>query len=201
MLKLHYAPQTRAFTALWMLEEIGEPYTLVPVDIRAPGHPDAALRAVNPMGKLPALEHDGSAFGESAAVLAYLADRFPGAGLAPAVDDPRRGRYLQWLLFTPACIEPAVMERARQLEPNTLSAGWGDAGRVLDVLDAALAVPEWLFGAQFTAADLYLASTLGFLMQFGLVEHRPNFDAFATRGAARPAFQRATAIEAARGAG
>jgi glutathione S-transferase len=195
-MQLHWCPQTRAFTALWMMEELGEPYERVRVDIRAPGHPSTAYRRINPMGKVPALVDGDCAMGETAAILLYLADKFPGARLAPAPTDPRRGRFLQWLLFTPSTLEPVWSEKQRGAAPNSFSAGWGDYDRAMNALEAALAPGPWLFGEQFTAADLYLASALGFGMRFGMADKRTRFVDFAARAEAREAFRRATEIEA-----
>jgi glutathione S-transferase len=196
-MKLHYCPQTRAFTALWMLEEVAEPYELVRVDIRAPSHPSAEYQRVNPMGKVPALEDGGVGFGETAAILLYLADKFPTTRLAPPASDPRRGRFLQWLMFSPAVLEPAATERRAGATPNSFSAGWGDYDRALGALERELQPGRWLVGDTFTAADLYIGSSLGFGMRFGLFDKRPRFEEFAQRAEARPAHQRALAIEAA----
>lgn len=195
-MQLHWCPQTRAFTALWMMEEVGEPYELVRVDIRAPGHPTDAYRRVNPMAKVPAFVDGDCAMGETAAILLYVADKFPRARLAPAPTDARRGRFLQWLMFTPIALEPAWAERQRGAVPNSFSAGWGDYDRAMNALEAALAPGPWLFGDSFTAADLYLASALGFGMRFGLADRRKRFEELVERAETRAAFRRAMAIEA-----
>lgn len=195
-MKLWYSARTRAFTALWMMEEAGLPYTLERVDIRAPGHPDAALRAVNPMGKLPALEDGEAKLGETAAILLYVADKAAGKKLAPPIGDPRRGRFLQWLMFPATTIEPVMMERRNNAPVNSLQSGWGDYDRAMDALSGAMAPNKWLIGDDFTAADLYIASSLGFGMQFGMIDKRPEFEAFAARATARDACKRAQAIEA-----
>ncbi len=195
-MRLYYCPRTRSFTSLWMLEEVGAPYEIVRVDIRAAGHPTDAYKRVNPMGKVPALEDDGVGFGETAAILLYLADKFPNAKLAPAPADPKRGRFLQWLMYPPTTIEPAMAEKRLGHTPNPFQSGWGDYGRAMDALEAAMAPGPWLLGDAFTAADLYVASTLSFGMQFGMIDKRPAFVQFAERARARPAFTRASAIEA-----
>jgi glutathione S-transferase len=96
-MQLYWWPKTRSLRALWMLEEVGCPYERVPVNITQGGQKDPAFLAVNPMGKLPALADGEAKLAESAAICAYLADKFPEAGLAPPVGDARRGRYLHWL--------------------------------------------------------------------------------------------------------
>ncbi len=195
-MNLYYCPQTRAFTSLWMMEEVGEPYHLVRVNIREPGHPTEAYKKINPMGKVAGFEDGGIGFGETAAILLYLADKFPEKKLAPPPTDPARGRFLQWLMFPATTIEPAMMEKRTGATPNTVAAGWGDYDRALGALEAALKPGPWLFGDQFTAADLYIASTLGFGMMFGMIDKRPAFVEFSERASARPAFKRAQEIEA-----
>ena len=194
-MQLHWCPQTRAFTALWMMEEVGEPYERVRVDVRAPGHPSAAYRAINPMGKVPGFSDGDCAMGETAAILLYVADRFPHTGLSPAPTDPRRGRFLQWLMFTPSTLEPVWTEKQRGLTQNGFSSGWGDYDRAMGALEEALAPGPWLFGEQFTAADLYLASALSFGMRVGMADRRPRFEALVARAEARDAFRRALEIE------
>lgn len=196
-IKLYFAPQTRSITALWMLEEAGAPYELVRMNIRAPGHPSAEFRQVNPMGKVPALQDGGAGFGETAAILLYIADKFPQAKLAPLPSDPNRGRFLQWLMYPATTIEPAMMEKRRGAEPMTTAAGWGDYDRAMAALEGALTPGQWLFGQQFTAADLYVASSLGFGMMFGMIDKRPAFVDYHGRASARPAYKRARDIEAA----
>ena len=196
-LKLYFAPQTRSITALWMLLEAGAPYEIVRVNIRAPGHPSAEFRQVNPMGKVPALQDGGLGFGETSAILLYIADKFPRAKLAPAPTDPNRGRFLQWLMYPPTTIEPAMMEKRRGSEPMTTAAGWGDYDRAMAALEGAMTPGKWLFGDQFTAADLYVASSLGFGMMFGMIDKRPAFVEFSERASAWAAFKKAREIEAA----
>ena len=195
-MKLYYCPQTRAFTSLWMMEEAGQPYELVKVDIRAPGHPTDAYKKINPMGKVAGFEDNGVGFGETAAILLYVADKFPQTKLAPLPTDPRRGRFLQWLMFPATTLEPAMGEKRLGHAPNSFQSGWGDYDRAFATLEAVLKPGPWLFGNQFTAADLYIASSLGFGMMFGMIDKRPAFVEFAERAQARPAFKRAQEIEA-----
>lgn len=194
-MKLYYWPNTRAFTALWMLEELGEPYELVRVNIRDPEHPSAAYRAINPMGKLPGLQDGDCAMGETAAVLLYLADKYPDRAFAPRPTDPRRGRFLQWLMFPSTTMEPVMVEKRMGTKSSTSSFGWGDYDRAMNALEAAIQPGAWLTGSEFTVADLYIGSSLRFGMQFGMIDRRQSFADFAARACARPAFDRAMAIE------
>jgi glutathione S-transferase len=100
------------------------------------------------------------------------------------------------LIFTPSTLEPVWTEKQRGAAPNSFTSGWGDYDRAMNALEAALAPGPWLFGEQFTAADLYLASALGFGTRFGLADERETFMEFVERAEARPAFRRAMEIEA-----
>lgn len=195
-MKLHYCPRTRAFTSLWMLEECGATYDLARVDITSPNHPSPEFLKVNPLGKLAALEDGGQGFGETAAILMYLADKFPVRKLAPAPADPRRGRYLQWLTYSATVIEPAMMAKAINAQSNTKSAGFGDYDRAMKALEDHLPKDGWIMGPDFSAADLYIASTLSFGMMFKMIDARVPFVAFADRAKARPAWAAADAINA-----
>ena len=110
MMKLYWSPRSRAFTALWMMEEAGQPYERVLTDIATGAQKKPEYLAINPMGKVPALQDGEATMGEAAAICAYVAERCPDAKLAPPVGDPRRARYLYWLFFAPSCIEPAIIQ-------------------------------------------------------------------------------------------
>lgn len=198
-MKLYWSPNTRSFRALWMLEEAGLPYERVKLDLTAGEHKRPEFLAVNPMGKVPALEDGAAKVAESAALCAYVADLAGGTGLAPPIGDPDRGRFLHWLVFSAACVEPAYMQKAMgwTIERPSMS-GWGTHEAVMDVLEAAVAPGPWLLGDRFTAADVMIGSDLHFGVRlFKIVETRPAFEAYLDRCEARPAFQRAKAINAA----
>ncbi|KVO51519.1 glutathione S-transferase [Burkholderia ubonensis] len=194
-MKLYYWPKTRAFRALWMLEEIGVPYELVPIDLRSHEQGSDAFVQVNPMAKLPALDDGSVPFAESGAVLLYLADRFPDAQLSIAPDDPLRGRFLQWLFFTPTCLEPAMAEKFTGASGNPVAFGWGNIARVQRALAQTLAQSPWLVGAHFTAADLLLASTLKIAFDAHLLPHEGVLGDYVARAEDRDGFRRAVAIE------
>ncbi len=197
MMKLYWSPRTRSFTALWLMEEVGKPYERVLVDMAGGEQKGAAYRAINPMGKVPALQDGEVTMAEAAAICAYVAERNPDANLAPEVGDPLRAKYLYWLFYGPSCIEPAMIQIGAKLELNPVAAGWGDAQRVIDVLDGALQKGPWLLGEKFTAADIVIGSTMNFAVRlFKMIPARPSFDAYIARCMARPAFQRAETIAA-----
>lgn len=194
-MKLYWCPHTRSFSALWMLEELGVPYERRLIDIRKGEQSAPAYRAVNPMGKVPALEDGSAVVAEQGAICAYLADRFPEKGLAPAVGEASRGPYLKWLFFAGNCIEPACMQRLLGFSVARLQAAWGDYELVVDTMEQALADGPWLLGERFSAADVVIGSSVFYGLLVGLLEPRPAFEAYRDRCAARPAFQRAQAID------
>jgi glutathione S-transferase len=197
MMKLYWSPRSRSFSALWLMEETGQPYERVLTDITTGAQKAPEYLAINPMGKVPALSDGDAALGEAAAICAYIADRYPEAKLAPAVTDPRRARYLQWLFFSPGCIEPAIIQIFTKLEVPASTAAWGSADQTFDALDTALQRGPWILGEKFSAADITVGSGLNFAVRlFKMVPSRPAFDAYLARCMARPAFQRAEQIAA-----
>lgn len=197
MLKLYWSPRSRSFTTLWLLEEAGQPYEKVLTDISTGAQKQPDYLKINPMGKVPALVDGDVAIAESAAICAYVAERFPQAKLAPPLGDPGRGKYLQWLFFAPSCIEPAILQAYTKLEIPPMSAAWGSTTQTFDVLEQALDKGPWLLGNDFSAADIAIGSGLNFAIRlFKMVPTRPAFDRYLDACVARPAFQRAEKIAA-----
>jgi glutathione S-transferase len=197
MMKLYWSPRSRSFSALWLMEEAGQPYERVLTDITTGAQKAPEFLKINPMGKVPALQDGDAALGEAAAICAYVADRYPETKLAPPPSDPKRAKYLQWLFFSPGCIEPALIQIFTKIEVPASTAAWGTATQVFDVLDAALEKGPWILGDQFSAADIMIGSGLNFAVRlFKMVPSRPSFDRYIDRCAARPAFQRASIIAA-----
>ncbi|WP_026608280.1 glutathione S-transferase family protein [Methylocapsa acidiphila] len=197
MIKLYWAPRTRSLRALWVLEEAGAPYERVRIDLAAGEQKSAEFRAINPMAKVPALTDGALAVAESGAICAYVAEAHPDAGLSPQRGHPARGRYLQWLFFSSGCIEPAFLTKFANVAVDPRMASFGDFDRVFDVLEAAVQPGPWLLGEKFTAADVMIGLDLHFGIDiFKLVPTRPVFRAYVDRCLARPALQRAKAIEA-----
>jgi len=198
MMKLYWAPQSRASRALWMMEEAGAPYERMLVDIRKGAQNTPGFHAINPMEKVPALTDGDAAVAESAAICAYVAERVPQAGLAPPLGDPARGRYLHWMFFAAGCIEAAYMEKIGKVAPpSTSTAGWGSFDRVIAVIEEAVGRGPWLLGERFSAADVMVGADINYgINVFKIVEPRPALTAYVARCVARPAFQRAQAIDA-----
>jgi len=197
MMKLYWSPRSRSFSALWLMEETGQPYERVLTDISKGAQKTPEYLSINPMGKVPALQDGEVTLAESAAICAYVTERYPQANLAPPPGHPLRAKYLYWLFFGPGCIEPAMVQVATKIEINPVAAGWGDAQRVFDVLDAALAKGPWILGENFSAADIVIGSGLHFAVRlFKMMPARPSFDRYIDACAERSAFQRASTLAA-----
>ena len=196
-LVFHTHPMSRGRIIRWALEEIGQPYRTEIVEY-GPAMKAPAFRALNPMGKVPVLRHGDSVVTETAAICAYLADAFPEAGLAPPPGDRRRAPYYRWLFFGAGPVESAATNAAFGFHvPDGKQAvvGYGSLAEVLDVLEGAVSQGDHLLGAQFSVADIYLGSQIGWGMMFGTIERRPAFERYWQRLAARPAAQRAQQID------
>ena len=192
---IHYhAPNSRSAAIRWLFEELGVPHDMVVLDLKKGEHKTPEYLAINPMGKVPAIKHGDTVVTETAAINLYLADLFPGAGLAPKVDDPKRGTYLRWIVFNQAAVEPAVTDKALKREPGPASTlAYGTYDDTIEAMAGALAKGPYVLGEQFSAADIVIGSTVRWMLMFKLIPERSEFTSYAARLAARPALQRAIA--------
>lgn len=194
---LYHHPFSRAASIVWTLEEVGQPYDLRFVDIMKGGQKAPEVVALNPMGKLPVLTDGDLVVTESAAISLYLADRYASGRLAPALDDPRRGTYLRWSLFSPSVIEPGMMAKTGGWEFKASQAGWGSFDSMIAAMHTAIADRDFILGDMFSIADVIFGGTARFMLQFGGLQATPALTAYAERLGQRPALQRADARNAA----
>jgi len=195
---LHGAAEPGGDRALDMLEEVGAPYRMHVLDLEKGEQKRANFLAINPMGKVPAIVHQGTVVTEVAAICLCLADAFPAADLAPSIGDPRRGTYLRWLLFVPGCLEPAMVDRGLERPPGPpRSLGYGDFDMTMEVLAGALTPGPCLLGEQFSAADAIMGATVRWGLLIKLLPERPELLAYASRLNERPALQRSMQQQAA----
>lgn len=190
-------PMSRGQIARWMLEEVAAPYEAVILDYGTTMK-DAAYLAVNPMGKVPAIVHDGRIVTECAAICAYLADAFPDAGLAPPLAE--RHDYYRWLFFAAGPVEAAVTNRAMGFvlpEGRGRMAGYGSFDEAIDALERAVTGRPWICGDQFTAADVYAGAQIDWGLTFNSIPTRPAFEGYAARLRDRPAYRRQKEIDTA----
>lgn len=196
-LVLYTNPASRGRIARWMLEEVGQPYRAELIDY-GPGTKSPDFLAINPMDKLPVLQHGAMVVTEAAAICAYLADAFPDAGLAPPHHDRRRGAYYRWLFFAAGPVESAVTNKALGVtvpESRQRMVGYGTFATTMDVLEQAVSAGDYLIGDHFTAADVYVGSQIGFGLQFNSIDRRPAFERYWDRLSQRAAYRRATEID------
>ncbi len=192
-----HSPQSRSAGTRALLEELGADYELHVLSLKAGEQRQPAYLAINPMGKVPAIHHNGALVTEQPAVFIYLADLYPGAKLAPPLGDPLRGPYLRWLVFYGSCFEPAVTDKSLQREPAPPSVcGYGDYDTMLKTLVDQLEKGPYLLGDTFSAADVLWGTALNWTTLFKLVPDLPVIRAYIDRVLARPAIQRAAAMDA-----
>jgi glutathione S-transferase len=197
-LVFYHSPNTRSAGTRVLLEELGAPHTLHVLDMKAGEQRQPAYLAVNPLGKVPAIVHDGALITEQGAVFIYLADLFSEAGLAPAIGDPLRGPYLRWLVFYGSSFEPAVIDRSMKREPAASSSSpYGDFDTMLSAPLAAIRKGPYLLGERFSAADVLWGTALRWTTMFKIVPELPEIKAYIGRVCERPAFVRAAAADAA----
>lgn len=190
-LTLYTNPMSRGRIARWMIEETGQPYETVIVPF-GPAMKSADYRALNPMGKVPAVRHGDVVVTECAAICAYLADTFPEAKLAPP--NSQRGSYYRWLFFAAGPLEAAVSNRSLGFDvpdERRRMIGYGSFADVMDTLEIAVSTNPFVAGHAFTAADVYVGSHVSWGLQFGSIEKRPAFEDYLARVSDRPAFRRA----------
>jgi glutathione S-transferase len=184
-MKLYFNPKSRAVIARWMLDECGAQYELVPIDLASREHKSPQYLAVNPAGKLPALVDGDARIFENAAIGLYLGDKFPQAKLAPQTGSADRGRYLSLMVYSTSQLEPAMGDAL--LKQATLpSRGWTDFETAKDVLERELGAGPFLFGQQFTLADILNGSILLWARLWGTATGRPKLESWLDRLAQRP---------------
>lgn len=194
MLTFYHAPQSRSFSVLWLLEELGQPYTLELVDIRAKDGPPESYRAIQPHKKVPAIVHDGTVVTERAAICLYLTERFPQAGLAPAIGDADRAAFLTALVYTDAVLDPIIATKVHDFAYEPRGFSFGSHADAVANLEKRLSADSYAAGERFTAADTQLGSGIHFGMNIiGALPRLPAFEAYMERMLARPALQQTIA--------
>ena len=194
---LFHAPNSRSTGVLTLLEELGADYELKVLSMKAGDLRKPEYLAINPMGKVPAIQHEGALVTEQIAIFQYLADLYADRGLAPQMGDPLRGPFLRWLAFYGASFEPAVVDRALKREPAPQGmAPYGDYDTMMKTPTDQLARGPWILGEPFTAADVLWGGALAWTTMFGIVTVTPVIQAYIERANARPAALRVRARDA-----
>lgn len=194
----YHSPYTRSYYTLWLLEELGVPYTRVDANIFEGRNKDTGFLTLNPLGKVPTLVIDGQVMTEAAFICVWLADAFAQKGLAPALDDPRRVRYLRAFGLAD-CVADLISDRMGHARTNAvagMTSYGGDVDTFYKVLREVISPGPFVLGEQFSAADVMLMSVLGWGQMMHLLPADTVVDAYAARADDRPAHARANAIDA-----
>jgi glutathione S-transferase len=185
---IFHSPQSRSSGALTLLEELGAPYRLHVLNMKAGEQRRPEYLAVNPLGKVPAILHRGALVTEQVAIFIYLADLFPNAALAPAIGDVRRGPYLRWLVYYASCYEPALVDRAMQREPAPQATSpYGTFDTMLESVVSQIRERPFLLGETISAADILWGNALNWGVMFKLVPEEKAIADYVARIVQRPA--------------
>ncbi len=193
---LYYTPRSRAFSALWLLEELGEDYRLESFDIATARHKKADYLALNPMGKVPLVVDGDTPISEQGAIAIYLSDRYPRAKLSPLIESPQRPAYLRWMFFSSAIMEPAFSQKMFQWDIPAMSVAWGSFDQMLKVVTNAVTESTWLLGDSFSSADILVGSNLRVGQMIGIIPNEGPIEDYISRLEKRDGFVRAATIEA-----
>jgi glutathione S-transferase len=190
----YHNPQSRGRIVRWMLEELGQPYETEVIAYDRMKGPD--YLAVHPLGKVPAIKHNGHVVTECAAICAYLADVFPQADLGPRADE--KADYYRWLFYAAGPLEAAMSNQAMGWQvpaERERMFGYGNFDKAIAAVDEMLSLRDYICGGRFTAADVYLGSQIMFPMQFGMLPERDSFVRYRERLQGREAYRRANEID------
>jgi len=201
MIKLYFAPRTRSVRILWLLEELELPYELARVEFAAPA--DRFFAQQTPLGKLPTIEDGDVVMCESGAIVEYILERYGGGRLAPPVGSRERAAFLQWLHFAESTAFPplgilvwlTLYREDGQDHTAIIESARARTATGLDFLERELGENEYLAG-DFSAADIMMGFTLSAARVLGVLDDRyPKLNGYLARLEARPAFQKAIAVE------
>lgn len=193
MLEFYTNPMSRGQIARSMLEETGADYEEKLIAY-GPEMKGGAYANINPMGKVPAIAHDGAVVTEVPAICTYLADAFPDAGLGPA--PTARAAYHRWMFFAAGPLEQAITSRSMGWIPDEEQqrrVGFGSFELVVSVLSEHLSNSAFVAGDRFTAADVYVGGQVSFGLMFDTLPKKQELVDYAARVTDREAFRRAKA--------
>ena len=189
---LYHSPNSRAFTAYWMLEELGVPFDVETIDIRKGEQKAPAYLKLNPAGKVPTLTDGPVVVSENPAIAIYLADRYGYGTLSPRIEDADRGAYLKWMVFSTAVVDPVATLHARNIDLPGFGFSFGTFDDMVGVLVAALSGRDYLLGERFSAADVVLGGQIAFLLRQKVLPDAPALLDYNARLTLREAYHRAS---------
>ncbi|MBA57545.1 MAG: glutathione S-transferase [Gammaproteobacteria bacterium] len=199
MLKLHFAPNSRAGRIVWLLEELELSYEINkmrfhPEDLKSEGH-----RKRHPLGRVPVLEDDGRIIWESGAIVEYILERHKKGGLKPEPMDETFPEYLQWFHYCEGMVMPpvntivvqTVLLPPERRDETALAQAKKLLTRALAPVDVALQGKDYLIGC-FSAADIMLGHSCFMSNRLGCVpEEMRSLKKYVNNLASRPAFDKA----------
>lgn len=188
-------PMSRGQIARWALHEAGAEYDQSILDYGTTMKADGYLQ-INPMGKVPAIVHDGKVVTEGAAICTYLAEIRPDAGLAPTTNE--RADYYRWMFYAAGPLETAISNNSLGFEVSSeqeRTVGYGSYDHVINVLDQKFSVDDYVCGERFTMADVYVGAQIIWGTLFETIARRDSFLAYAKRLTKRDAYLKAKAID------
>jgi len=190
-----HAHPSRSTCTHVLLEELGADYEIRPLNLADGDNLKPEFLAINPLGKVPTIVHDGAVITEQVAVFQYLAELYPEAALAPQVGDPDRGPWLRWLAIYGCSFEPAMVDRSMQREPGRRAmSGYGSFDGVVELITQQLSRSNYLLGERFSAVDLLWGMGLHWMTLFGLFPANDTVRAYCERIVSRPAVKRVEAF-------
>lgn len=192
-MKLYEFAPARSTRVRWMLQELGVPFESVTVNLMAREHRSPDFLKINPAGKLPALVDDGNVITESAAIVLYLAEKYPERKLISAGLHDRAQLY-RWLLFTMTELEQPLWRIARHTAfypkdkrlPAEIELARADFSPMAKVIEEHMHGRKFVVGDSVTVADFVLAYTLDWASFVDLLEDLPNLQTYVERMYARP---------------
>jgi glutathione S-transferase len=197
MIKFYHMPWSRSSGVRWLLEELGVPYEIEVVNIRAPGGVPESYRGIQPNKKVPAIDHGGTIVTERAAISIYLSDAFPEAGLAPAIGDKARAAWLTWLVYADSVFDPVVAAKSQGIDFMGGRYSYGSFDEMVANIERTLSSRPYIAGDSFTSADVQIGSGIHYAIHvLRVLAEKPVFKDYLARVQARPAYKRATALDA-----
>ena len=184
MMKLYNNAQSRGMTLFPLLKELGIAEQIDQIQIAYEDMHKADYLNINPMGKVPCLVDQGIVISETAAIFTYLADKYIEKGLAPALDDPKRGAYLKWMFFCHGPLTEYMDLRSlevsnERIEQKKRGLAFGDQETLFTFLKQGMQQANpYLLGEKISAADLYLGYWLVFAIAFKILPYLDEFKPF-----------------------
>jgi len=201
-MKLYHVPGSRSARVLWLLLELDLPHEVERLSMADGSLRSPEYRAIHPLGRVPALEDEGTTFYESGAIVQYLLERYGQGRLEPPVGSPDRARYLQWFHWGEATLLPPIVTMnahrfalpEKDRSEKAIDVAQRQLARILGVLERALEGRSYLVGDHFTAADLMVGYGVTLAKLVGeLPDDLPAVQAWLAELAARPAYAAALA--------